>query len=671
MFLFGPPNIAKLKEKRDVQSLIKALKYRKDSNIPLAAIDALAELGDPQVIPSLIELLTGADDDIRQQAIITLGRMRAVAAVDALIKILDENAFAPLGQYAAEALGNIGDARAVPVLVKIAANAEDKTMFYDPFEVLEGFGTQAVALLLSQLTHKNEKISRRAAAALGKMGWQPGKDADSANYWIALGQWEHCIALGDAAVEPLLKFLKKRPVGHFTAIETLGKMGDARAIPPLLKLLDKSEGAMRRGIVQALTALGWKPEEGEAGAAHWIALEDWDKCVALGVPAAVPLLAAMKDNVNQISKRDAVGQKNPYFLELVTQTHQKLMDTLLRIGSPAIPSLLAAMQGKDDSLAQYAAEALEKLGWQPEAGASAAAYWAQRGNWDKCVEIGADAVEPLLARLNTTKDSHTQVNIIAALEKIGEDAAVKPLIQMISRRNLDAAVAQAAIHALGALGDEQAVLPLVKVTKDHHDYRRPVIRALAVMGGLEAWTALNAFAQVIREEKAQMQSLYGSQGMAFMQMTYHAEDLEFEVMAAILTASENLHAGKSRKKIKGGVYYAYFTEAPADAAFGAFAHQAVITHSMEEWKDKIRQEAGDANADVTIVPAEEWEPPAIRSLTEADLKAVFPAVLRQVQKHANKIGLPATDDNTLIQNGFVTSSRVSGKIFFVYRFKGT
>ena len=41
MPLFGPPNIAQLEAKRDVQGLIKALTF-KDAAIRIAAADALA-----------------------------------------------------------------------------------------------------------------------------------------------------------------------------------------------------------------------------------------------------------------------------------------------------------------------------------------------------------------------------------------------------------------------------------------------------------------------------------------------------------------------------------------------------------------------------------------------------------------------------------------------------
>jgi HEAT repeat protein len=49
MFLFGPPNVEKMKARRDVNGLIKALRYRKDKGVRQAAAEALVKIGAPAV----------------------------------------------------------------------------------------------------------------------------------------------------------------------------------------------------------------------------------------------------------------------------------------------------------------------------------------------------------------------------------------------------------------------------------------------------------------------------------------------------------------------------------------------------------------------------------------------------------------------------------------------
>ena len=51
MWLFGPPNVEKMKAKRDVKGLIKALHYENDGNVRSAAAMALIAIGAPAVGP--------------------------------------------------------------------------------------------------------------------------------------------------------------------------------------------------------------------------------------------------------------------------------------------------------------------------------------------------------------------------------------------------------------------------------------------------------------------------------------------------------------------------------------------------------------------------------------------------------------------------------------------
>ena len=51
MALFGPPNVEKMKAKKDVKGLIKALGYKKDASVGKAATIALVEIGEPVIEP--------------------------------------------------------------------------------------------------------------------------------------------------------------------------------------------------------------------------------------------------------------------------------------------------------------------------------------------------------------------------------------------------------------------------------------------------------------------------------------------------------------------------------------------------------------------------------------------------------------------------------------------
>jgi HEAT repeat protein len=117
-----------------------------------------------------------------------------------------------------------------------------------------------------------------------------------------------------------------------------------------------------------------------------------------------------------------------------------------------------------------AVDALKKLGWQPSKDETGAWFWISQGDKyiEKCVEIGAPAIEPLIT---TLKYSHNDLTWLAAqraaaiaLGIIGDTRAVEPLISALS--DSDNHVRLAAAEALGKIGDVRAIEPLVAVLND-------------------------------------------------------------------------------------------------------------------------------------------------------------------------------------------------------------
>jgi HEAT repeat protein len=83
--LLFKPDIARLRAKKDVKGLIKALSYYKDINVRRDAVKALAEFNDPVVIEPLIELLESFDSDMRDSAIDALAKIKNIQSVSPLI----------------------------------------------------------------------------------------------------------------------------------------------------------------------------------------------------------------------------------------------------------------------------------------------------------------------------------------------------------------------------------------------------------------------------------------------------------------------------------------------------------------------------------------------------------------------------------------------------------
>jgi HEAT repeat protein len=176
MFLFGPPNVEKMKARRDVKGLIKALGYKKDEYVRRYTARALGEIKDPRAVEPLIAALKDAEWIVREAAAYALGEIKDPRAVEPLIAALkDENEY--VRKAAAYALGEIKDPRAVEPLI-------------------------------AALKDKDSDVRKAAAEALDHLGWKPAQDESAAWYWANKGKWNACVDIGAPAVQPLITTLR-------------------------------------------------------------------------------------------------------------------------------------------------------------------------------------------------------------------------------------------------------------------------------------------------------------------------------------------------------------------------------------------------------------------------------------------------------------------------------
>jgi HEAT repeat protein len=131
MSLLSPPNIQKLKEDHDVSGLIKALRYPFNSQVRQDSAEALGSLADPSAIKPLVEALKDDHATVAQAAAQALVK-HGEPAVDALIALIMLKKWDGTGwkyraqalHLACEALGQIGDPRAIPTLMVVAKDSD-------------------------------------------------------------------------------------------------------------------------------------------------------------------------------------------------------------------------------------------------------------------------------------------------------------------------------------------------------------------------------------------------------------------------------------------------------------------------------------------------------------------------------------------------------------------
>ena len=242
------PNIEKLEAHKNIKGLIKALKYNNNYVQGFApeahyfrssAAEALGKIGDKRAVEPLIEALRDSFSDVRYYAARALGEIRDSRVVEPLIEALRDEDYEVRGN-AALALGKIGDKRAVEPLTK-------------------------------SLKNKDRGVRMRATEALDRLGWIPKDDSEKTRYLIAKKQWDELVKLGVPAVGSLIETLEDEDINiecgatiregiavREGAARTLGKIEDKRAVEPLTKALKDGDESIRRAAKNALEKIKTK-----------------------------------------------------------------------------------------------------------------------------------------------------------------------------------------------------------------------------------------------------------------------------------------------------------------------------------------------------------------------------------------------------------------------------
>jgi HEAT repeat protein len=342
---------------------------------------------------------------------------------------------------------------------------------------LARIGKPAVQPLIAALKDENAVVRINAAKALGYI-------ADK------------------RAVEPLIAVLNDEAwYVRRKAAESLGEIGDARAVEPLIAALKDDDEIVQEAAAEALEKIGWKPLTNSEKAKFYFAKGEWVKLKELGKPAVEQLIATFKDGGSiRWEAADTLAQigKPPVELLIAALKHENYSvrreaaealekiewepssdtekvkfyfakgkwDKLTQIGKPPVELLIAALKDKDDYVRLRAAEALEEIGWEPSSDTEKAQFYLAKREWDKLIKLGKPAVEPLIAALKN-RDDYVRRYATVALGKIGDTRAIEPLIAALKDEDED--VREGAVESLGEIRDARAVVPLIAALKDNDE----------------------------------------------------------------------------------------------------------------------------------------------------------------------------------------------------------
>lgn len=230
--------------------------------------------------------------------------------------------------FAAELLGRVGNAKAVPALLETAASArsEDADVREIALRALARIGDpRAIPPLIEALTQAEAWLAPRIADIL--------------------------VRHGDRTVDPLLAFLE-RPLRHPArpwAVSVLGELQAHRAFPLLVRCLTDLDEEVR---AKAATALG---QLGDRRAVAYL-LEH-----LLGDPAPF-VRSRIASALGQFGETDVVDRLVRALGDPAWWVRMRSVEALEQIGAPAEGPLMAALDDADPEIRTRAAVALERLG---------------------------------------------------------------------------------------------------------------------------------------------------------------------------------------------------------------------------------------------------------------------------------------------------------------------
>mgnify|MGYP001070573328 CR=1 FL=1 len=363
------PNIQKLKQKKNVRALIKALRYKKSEFIPVDAAYALGEIGNQMAVPPLIERLQDDSKSVRRAAISALGHLGDPSAVVPLIPMLEDRDV-KIREVTALALGEIRDEQAVDALMsKLEDDAKQVSMAAER-ALIDIADTSIEPRLLALMTSgKSERARMHAINLLGALKCR-------------------------CAVLPLIDLMKGSGPGQVRAraAQALGMIADPQAVGPITLCTQYDEDlSVREAATEALGSFG------EAVLKKLLELfEDWSNrnrnaiktaLIEVGEPAVMPL-------IERLEKRALSPERKEEAVEILGVIGDKR----------AVDPLIKQLGAGDWSLQKAAVESLMEI---------------QHVNADCQIPV-----QPLIDLLVRTRSTFVLETVVGALGACGDQRAI-------------------------------------------------------------------------------------------------------------------------------------------------------------------------------------------------------------------------------------------------------
>jgi HEAT repeat protein len=279
--------------------------------------------------------------------------------------------------------------------------------------------------------------------------------------------------MGEVVIDPLIQALSDADAKVRAKVaEVLGKIGDKKAIEPLVRVLKKDENyIVQTRVVWALGNIGGPAIE---------------MLVRISKDVDSNIRAKILEVIGRFGGRTAIDSMIAALRDPDFDVRIKAAWMLVRIGEPSLPALIQTLRDPDVNIRAKAAEILGKIANKR------ATYPLIQTLKDSDITVCEKAIEalgkiadpkavdPLIEALET-HDPGIQAYAAEALGKISDQRAVDPLLQLI--KNDNPKVRAKAAEALGRIGNKRCTYGLIRLLNDSDSsVKAKALEALGVIG---------------------------------------------------------------------------------------------------------------------------------------------------------------------------------------------
>ena len=491
-----------------VEPLLTAVASAPSLNVRMWSVQVLGKIGDRRAVAPLLARMNDRADALRMSVANALGDLRDGRAVRPLIDAVLRDPSPTVRAQAVAALGRIGDASCLPLLVGALGDLEHWVRLR-ALEAIEATAPSDTSAIEAALADQNRDVRHRAALALERLGAleQSFSDLDNDDEQRAHAARDRLIAVGRAGLSERLTRHLEDPAPRIRArvIAVLGEIGDPAHAAGLIARLDDDDVSVRLAAIEALGTIG-----GRGAASALVAVlrdgppQERDAATAALLRHPPTELAAIDSSLTSLAshERDEVRAATVKILAVLpgkaidTQLLAALSDrfgetrlaAVRALGSrrvvEAVDEIGTSLSASTDELRIAAAHALGSIGGPRAVQLLVAALALASGEFRDAVcaalaGFGWDAAYPTFDVLLASDNLAARLGVVWTLGKTADPRAV-PILHMLLHEP-EGQVRSAAAGALGKIADPRVVGALVEVLADPS----PFVRAAAVnaLGG--------------------------------------------------------------------------------------------------------------------------------------------------------------------------------------------